>query len=104
MAVLCLGALLAGLVAASVMPFPPFACAVMAAMVIGSAWAINGGASAVQTFQSAIALLFTSQIAYGVGLLAVAFVSRVLTATRRARGEKQGGRPVQPLRTGNEPR
>jgi len=102
--ILCLGALLAGLVTASLMPFPPFAFAVMVSIVIGSVATISEGAPVFLTALSAAAILFTSQIGYGLGLLVVGFFHQVLLAARRRGVAKQSTGPVQPLRTGNEPR
>lgn len=104
MAILCLGALLAGLVAASVMPFLPFACAVLAAIVLGAASTLIGGAPAVQTLLSAAALLFTSQIGYGLGVVGIALVVQALPVARRLKGDQQSAPSPQALRTGDEPR
>ena len=104
MAILCLGALLAGLVAAPLMPFLPFACAVLVAIVLGAASMLVGGAAAVQTLLSAVALLFTSQIGYGLGVVTVALVAQALPAARRLKADEQSTHPARPLRTGDEPR
>ena len=103
MALLCLGALLAGLVAALVMPFLPFACAVMAAIAIGSVSTVVTGLSPAQTALSPLALLLTSQIGFGLGLVSAAVVGHLASSGRRAGDEKGSANRVPPLRTGNEP-
>ena len=104
MATLCLGALLAGLIAASLMSFLPFACAILVAIIIGASSTLVGGAQVVQTLLSAAVLLFTSQIGYGLGVVAAAFIGHTLAGVRRSRAGRQSARPTQALRTGNEPR
>lgn len=103
MTVLCLGALLAGLVAAALLPFLPFACALLAATVLGSAWAGMGGAAFGSTVLSALMLLFACQIGYGMGLVLVAVVGRA-GAARRGIDDQPASARVRPLRTGSRPR
>lgn len=104
MAILCLGAVLAGFAAALVLPILPFACAVLAAILIGAGASLAGGGSVLQTGLSALALLFVSQLGYGLGIAAAALTGHGLAIGRRPAAEKPGTLPVQPLRTGNEPR
>lgn len=104
MTILCLGALMAGLIAAPVLPFVPFACAVMVAIVLGSTSMVIGGSEFGQTCLSALALLFTSQIGYGLGLVAVVVATQGVAAFRRGGTEKQAQPPARPFQTGNEPR
>lgn len=104
MAILCLGALLAGFAAALALPFLPFACAVLVAILIGAASAIVTGGAFLHTGLSALAILFVSQVGYGLGLAAVALVGHVLTLGRSPAGDKPAAHPARPLRTGNEPR
>ena len=103
MTILCLGASLAGLAAASLIPFLPFACAVLAAIVLGAAWVLVAGGAAGQTALSALALLFACQIGYGAGVILVALVGQGM-AGRRLGGDKPASPPARPLRTGNGPR
>lgn len=102
MTVLCLGALLAGLIAAPLVPFVPFACALALATVIGSAWAIIAGGPFGGTAWSAFALLFVCQIGYGLGIVATAIIGRGI-ARRRSGGEEQDSSPARQLRTGHRP-
>ena len=102
MTMLCLGAVLAGLAAAPVIPFLPFACAVLTAMVFGAAWVLVEGGAAGRTALSALALLFACQVGYGMGLVAVALVGQGV-ASRRLDGEKQASPAARSLRTGNGP-
>ena len=104
MAVLCLGALLAGFAAAMALPFLPFACAVLAAILIGTASMIATGGSVLQTGVSALAILFVCQIGYALGLVAAALAGHAVAVSRRPAADKPGTHPAQPLRTGNEPR
>lgn len=102
--ILCLGALLAGMVAASLMPFLPFACTVLIAIIIGAASTLVGGTSVAQILLSAAALLFTAQIGYGLGVVAVALVGHALPAARSLKKHKQGAHPTRVLHTGDKPR
>lgn len=105
MTVICLGALLAGLVAAPLMPFLPFACAAVAvAMVVAAALKIVTGFAVARAAVSAVAILFTNQIGYGLGTLVIAFVAHARAAMRRSGPEKQGAHRVRTLHVGNEPR
>lgn len=104
MAILCLGALLAGLAAAMVLPFLPFACALLVAVVIGTASTVATGGSVLQTGLSAFAILFVCQIGYGLGLTVAALAGHALAVGRRPATHKPGTHPAQPLHTGNEPR
>ncbi|MBH0619348.1 hypothetical protein I3A86_24940, partial [Salmonella enterica] len=75
-AILCLGALLTGLVAGPLIPILPFACAVMVAVALGSSWAIVKGVATEQAALSSLAMLVASQIGYGLGLVLVALATR----------------------------
>lgn len=101
MAILCIGALLAGLAAAVVLPFLPFACAVVVAILIGAVSAVVTGGPVLGTGLSALLILVASQLGYGVGLGAAALVGHLLAAGRRPVAEEH---PARPLPTGNEPR
>ena len=102
MTMLCLGAVLAGLAAAPVIPFLPFACAVLTAMVFGATWVLVEGGAAGRTALSALALLFACQIGYGLGMILVALVGQGMAGRRL--GGKASAPPARPLRTGNGPR
>ena len=102
MTTFCLGALLAGLAAAPFIPFLPFACAVLAAIILGTAWVLVAGAAIGQTALSALALLFACQVGYGMGLVAVALVGQGV-ASRRLAGEKQASPAARGRRPGNGP-
>ena len=100
MTILCLGALVVSLLTAFVIPFLPFACALMVAIAIGFTMAVIGGTPVVQACLSGLALLLTSQVGYGIGLALAALVSQ-----RAAYGRRLGrAPPARPLRTENEPR
>lgn len=102
MTILCLGALLAGLLAAAALPFPAFALALLGATLIGSAWAGFGGATLGSIALSAFVLLLACQIGYGIGIALAALLGPAV-ASRRGAGEKTASAPTRPLRTGNEP-
>lgn len=104
MTILCLGALIAGALAATVLPFLPFACAVMAAILIGTVSMVIGRGQVGPTCLSAAALLLASQIGYGLGLIATALVGHAAAVVRRGGTAKKAEPPARPLRTGNEPR
>lgn len=101
MAILCIGTLLAGLAAAAVLPFLPFACAVVVAIVIGAASTVATGGPVLGTGLSAFLILLVSQLGYGLGLGAMALMTHLVAAARRPAAEKH---PARPLPTGNEPR
>ena len=103
MTVLCLGALLAGLVAASLLPFLPFASALLAATVLGSAWAGMGGMTVGSIVLSALLLLLACQVGYGLGIVFVAVLDRA-KAARRGADDKPASTRARPLRTGGRPR
>ena len=103
MTILCLGALLAGLVGGWLMPFPPFACVVLAAIALGAASATVEGAAVGVTALSAMALLFMSQTGYGLGLLILALFSQS-RFERRVPADERPPPAARQLRTGNEPR
>lgn len=88
MTVSCLGALLAGMLASLALPFLPFACALTLAAVVGGIWTIAQGHSSGHVLLWAAALLVTTQIGYGIGLLARAAVSFVARSARRAPSDK----------------
>ena len=80
---LCLGALLVGSLAALALPFLPFACAMMTAVLIGSASNVLSGGSATRTSLSALLLLVLGQVGYGFGLLAGAAFHQMIDRARQ---------------------
>ena len=103
MPVLCLGALLLGLVAAPLIPFLPFACAVMTAVLLGAGWAIAAGSTIGGAALSSLALLFACQVGYGLGIVLVAAFTRSASG-RRVRDGKETSTPARQFRTGSQPR
>ena len=100
MTALCVGALLAGLIAASAIPFLPFACALSTAIVVGAAWAVLRGAALGRTALSAFVLLSACQIGYGLGLGALALLGH-RGLRRRPVGESRDPASVRQIRSGN---
>lgn len=74
MLVICGGALAVGLAGSLAIPFAPFAAALVLATALGAGWAGLHGAGLGQVLLSALALLASTQVGYGLGLLAAAGV------------------------------
>ena len=101
MTFLCVGALLVGVISSRPVPFLPFACALMIAMVLGSASRIIGGSGVAETGLGAIAILSMTQVGYGLGLLVAASMKQMTEVIRRTAKVKQEADRVRDLRTKN---
>jgi len=81
--ILCVGAVLVGLVAATVLPFLPFAAALIFAALLGSGIALAHGMAFASASLSALMLLFSTQIGYGLGLLGAALRGYIFQGYQR---------------------
>ena len=88
MTILYLGALLTGFVSALALSFIPFACGVGVALVIGSVSTVVQGSALASAVLIAVVLLVVSQVGYGFGVLAGAFIPEAPTLVRRFRTAK----------------
>lgn len=93
MTILYLGALLTGFFAALALSFIPFACGVGVALVIGSVSTVVQGSALASAVLIAVVLLVVSQVGYGFGILARAFVPEAPTLVRRLRMAKTADLP-----------
>ncbi len=83
MVVLCGGALLVGIATSLAIPFAPFAVALTLAAVFGAIWAAFHGIGFGQVLFSALGLLISTQVGYGLGLVGVAALEAVFGPMRR---------------------
>lgn len=90
MLVICGGALAIGAAASLAMPFAPFALALVFAVAVGAVWAALQGMGAGQLFLSALAILVSTQVGYGLGLVGAA-------AGHGARGWLKRPSPAKPV-------
>ena len=91
MTILYLGALLVGFLGALALSFIPFACGVCVALVIGSISTVVQGSALTSALLIAVLLLIVSQIGYGFGVLASAFLPETPALVRRLRTAKTSG-------------
>ena len=85
MMVLCGGALVVGIAASLAIPFAPFALALSLAAFLGAGWAAFHGISLGQVLVSALGLLVSTQVGYGLGLIGAAALDGIFGPLRRPR-------------------
>ncbi len=100
--VVCGGALVIGAVASIAIPFAPFAAFLILAIGIGAGWAAASGMGAAQVLLSALALLVSSQVGYGLGLIAPAALEGA-RSSRRPTVEKPTSPALPDLNLGEKP-
>jgi hypothetical protein len=83
MMVLCVGALIAGMAASLAIPFAPFAAALTLAAVLGAVWAALHGIGLGHVLFSAVGLLVSTQVGYGLGIVGTAAAGGIVGSLRR---------------------
>ncbi len=102
MMVLCGGALLVGIAASLAIPFAPFAIALTLAAILGAGWAAFHGVGLGQVLVSALALLFSTQVGYGLGLVGAAALDGILGSLRRPTAAKPAPPALSDLHIGEK--
>lgn len=97
MTILYLGALLTGFLGALALSFIPFAGGVCVALVIGSISTIVQGGALTSALLVAVLLLVVSQVGYGFGILASAFIPETPALIGRLRTAKTADLSDHPL-------